>query len=64
MPKSNTATLTRMATNQKIAVGFIVATASMVLVSTIVAGVITLISSRGTTTVSLQPAADRTFDTN
>lgn len=52
-----------MATQQKIAVGFIVATATMVLASAIVAGIVTLVANGSKTATQLNPSTDRSFET-
>ncbi len=57
------ATATKMATHQKIAVGFIVATATMVLASAIVAGIATLVANGSKTATKLNPPTDRSFET-
>lgn len=63
MPQTTPATETKMATQQKIAVGFIVATATMVLISAIFASIVTLVANGSKTTTQLNPSADRSFET-
>ncbi|MBI3115646.1 MAG: hypothetical protein HYZ09_04120 [Candidatus Kerfeldbacteria bacterium] len=63
MTQVATETKTQLATHQRVAVSFILGTATMVLVSVIVAAIITLTINQSATTTSFPVEGDRTFET-
>lgn len=62
MPTTATATETKLATHQRVAVSFIIGTATMVLMAVAIAGVITLVTNQPAPAATV-PSADQTFQT-
>lgn len=61
MARARSAVTTELATHTKVALGFVVATASVVIVSAVATMILTLVARPAAPTTT--PAADRTFRT-